>query len=71
MKLVLILFIVAGQLSAQLKSIASDNQFKPLKTGVANREFVDISRSNWLGTGPRPVRSVIWYPAEKGDQQRY
>ncbi|MDR3712425.1 MAG: hypothetical protein P4L51_06390 [Puia sp.] len=36
------------------------------QTGFTNRDFADSSRSNWLGTGPRPIRSVIWYPAGKG-----
>lgn len=66
MKILILLFIIAGfagQLVAQVKPSVHDDQFKPLKTGVINRDFADLSRSNWLGTGPRPIRSVIWYPA--------
>jgi len=40
-----------------------------LTVGVTDRNFVDSSRSNWLGTGPRPLRSVIWYPAGDGGQK--
>lgn len=30
---------------------------------MTSREFVDPTRSNWAGTGSRPVRVVVWYPA--------
>lgn len=36
------------------------------KTGFARRDFVDSSRRNWLGNGPRPIRTQIWYPAGAG-----
>lgn len=35
--------------------------------GMTTREYVDSSRSNWLGTGPRPIRAIIWYPSSRGD----
>ena len=38
----------------------------PAKTGVTTRDFADSNRSNWLGTGPRPMRTVVWYPAAVG-----
>jgi len=31
--------------------------------GVIDLQLTDSSRSNWLGTGPRPIRSIAWYPA--------
>ena len=31
--------------------------------GVVQRAFVDENRSNWQGTGPRPLATIIWYPA--------
>ena len=34
--------------------------------GITSREFEDSTRSNWLGTGPRPLRVVIWYPSDSG-----
>ncbi|MGN8069314.1 alpha/beta hydrolase family protein [Mucilaginibacter sp. 22184] len=37
-----------------------------VKVGTTTRDFADNSRSNWLGTGPRPLRTVIWYPAGSG-----
>ncbi len=39
------------------------------KTGVTTRAFADSSRSNWLGNGPRPLRTIIWYPAGNGGQE--
>ncbi|NOW95815.1 dienelactone hydrolase family protein [Mucilaginibacter sp. SG564] len=37
-----------------------------VKVGTTTRDFADNSRSNWLGTGPRPLHTVIWYPAGSG-----
>ncbi|ACB73621.1 alpha/beta hydrolase family protein [Opitutus terrae] len=34
--------------------------------GVAHREFTDPDRSNWAGTGARPVRVTLWYPSAGG-----
>lgn len=34
--------------------------------GTVTREFTDSTRSNWLDTGPRPLRVIIWYPSEGG-----
>ncbi|HEY3120372.1 MAG TPA: amidase family protein, partial [Vicinamibacteria bacterium] len=31
--------------------------------GMVTRDFVDESRRNWQRTGPRPLRTAIWYPA--------
>lgn len=39
------------------------------KVGVTTREFADSSRSNWLGTGPRPLRVIIWYPSDGGGKE--
>jgi len=64
MKTIICLFLIAGQLSAQVKTLTTGEQFNPKMIGVTTRDFADSSRSNWLGTGPRPIRSVIWYPAE-------
>jgi predicted dienelactone hydrolase len=36
----------------------------PLATvGMTTRPFIDESRKNWQNTGPRPLNTVIWYPA--------
>jgi predicted dienelactone hydrolase len=66
MKIAILLFLLAGQAAVQIKTSFPEDNFKPLKTGVTTRDFYDSSRSNWLGNGPRPLRSVIWYPAGKG-----
>jgi len=34
--------------------------------GVISLDLMDGSRSNWPGTGPRPMRSIAWYPAANG-----
>lgn len=36
------------------------------QVGFDTRELVDESRRNWKNTGPRPLSTVIWYPAEFG-----
>jgi len=35
----------------------------PLKVGMVTRHYVDEHRKNWSATGPRPMRTAIWYPA--------
>lgn len=34
-----------------------------LRVGMITRDYVDDGRRNWDGTGPRPLRTAIWYPA--------
>ncbi|WPU96180.1 dienelactone hydrolase family protein [Mucilaginibacter sabulilitoris] len=57
----LCLLICYGAVKAQLKPAR--------KAGFTTRNFADSSRSNWLGNGPRPLRSVIWYPAGDGGRE--
>jgi predicted dienelactone hydrolase len=33
------------------------------QVGMTKRDFADSSRQNWAGTGPRVMRTVIWYPS--------
>jgi len=65
MKTIIILLIIISN-AAHLKAAMIEDKFKPLRIGFSNRDYADSSRSNWLGNGPRPLRSVIWYPAGKG-----
>src|SRR5688572_21216065 len=39
---------------------------QPPPVGFETREFADEDRSNWQNTGPRPLSTVIWYPAAAG-----
>jgi predicted dienelactone hydrolase len=34
--------------------------------GIQSRQYVDESRRNWQNTGPRPLATMIWYPAVDG-----
>lgn len=34
--------------------------------GLVRLNFHDTSRSNWAGTGPRPIVTYVWYPAAMG-----
>jgi predicted dienelactone hydrolase len=44
-------------------TIAQKQMIRPLENvAMMMREFADSTRSNWLGTGPRPLRVIIWYP---------
>ena len=67
MKTIILFLLVVGQAISEIKPIVTEAQFTPLTVGLINRDFVDSSRTNWLGTGLRPLRSIIWYPAEKGN----
>jgi predicted dienelactone hydrolase len=37
--------------------------------GMVTRDFVDEKRRNWQRTGPRPLRTAVWYPAETSAKQ--
>jgi len=39
--------------------------------GTTTRKFEDSTRSNWLGTGPRPVRVIVWYPSDSGGVKEF
>lgn len=58
--LILCLLMAAQIAHAQTATV------KLTQVGITTRNFADSSRSNWLGTGPRPLRTVIWYPAGNG-----
>ena len=60
--IVLVLCLLVGTQMARAQTAT----VKLAKVGTATRDFADSSRSNWLGTGPRPLRTVIWYPAGNG-----
>lgn len=34
--------------------------------GMMQRAWVDPARRNWTNTGPRPLATVVWYPAAPG-----
>jgi predicted dienelactone hydrolase len=34
--------------------------------GFMTRDFADPNRTNWLATGQRPLRTVVWYPSDTG-----
>lgn len=55
-------FMIKATSHAQ-KQANNDGSFA---VGVVLRSFVDQERSNWQGTGPRPLATIIWYPATSG-----
>lgn len=45
----------AGRVAAQEKA--------PFRVGMVTRSYEDEARKNWQATGPRPLRTAVWYPA--------
>jgi predicted dienelactone hydrolase len=37
--------------------------------GMVTRPYVDKSRMNWSRTGPRPLRTAIWYPIDSATKR--
>jgi predicted dienelactone hydrolase len=37
--------------------------------GMVTRPYVDTSRMNWSRTGPRPLRTAIWYPVDSATRR--
>lgn len=42
----------------------------PHPVGLAFAQYEDPQRRNWDDTGPRPLATVIWYPAAPGSQEK-
>jgi predicted dienelactone hydrolase len=42
----------------------------PSAVGIQVREYADATRRAWDDTGPRPVRTTIWYPTNRPPVQR-
>lgn len=41
----------------------SETTDRDAKVGRLHRAYVDTDRSNWDGSGPRPIATTVWYPA--------
>ena len=37
--------------------------------GMVSRDYVDPERRHWQDTGPRPIRTIVWYPAAIGSEE--
>lgn len=55
LRLLLIIALASSQAIAQGKA-----QFR---VGMMTRNYEDEARKNWQATGPRPLRTAVWYPA--------
>lgn len=42
-----------------------------IKVGMVTRDYKDDARQEWEGTGPRPLTTVIWYPAAPNRKVAY
>lgn len=63
----IILFLVFYLYGSSNIATAQTNSTSPLATvSMTTRAFTDPSRRNWQNTGPRPLNTVIWYPAATG-----
>lgn len=49
--------------------IQSAAQNSPSKAGMKVREYTDTNRTNWSGNAPRPLLTMLWYPAEVAAQE--
>jgi predicted dienelactone hydrolase len=56
--------LVAALLLATLRTAHAQPPTQPV--GMTTRAFTDPVRKNWQNTGPRPLNTVIWYPAAAG-----
>jgi len=62
--------LVASGLGAVALAASASRGSVPVvfAAGMVRREFVDSTRGNWQGTGPRPLTTLIWYPAPMGSR---
>jgi predicted dienelactone hydrolase len=61
------LFLIFTMYVSSNTATAQKNPASTLATvGMTTRTFTDATRKNWQNTGPRPLNTVIWYPAATG-----
>jgi len=64
-----LLLFIAFSYSSVVTTVAQRDKEPALATvGMTTRAFTDGARKNWQGTGPRPLNTVIWYPAAAGSR---
>ena len=64
MRLLLLAFLAAvGACASQPVPPADSQAALERKLGMITRDYADPERQNWDRTGPRPLRTAIWYPA--------
>lgn len=51
-------------------SIPVAAQNSVFKVGMTTRLFLDEERTDWTGTAPRPLLTMIWYPADEGATEK-
>lgn len=63
----LLFILVIAVLCASCETWAQDRYGGEAQgVGMVTRSYSDESRKNWEGTGPRPLRTAVWYPAGPG-----
>src|SRR5215212_11760351 len=62
--------LVGSLLSALVCASAAAPRSRTHAVGMVTRFFADTSRLAWDGSGPRPLRTSVWYPAPLGSPQR-
>lgn len=60
--------LVAGCAVAQASHAQAPDAPHPV--GLASARYDDPQRRNWEDTGPRPLATVVWYPAAPGSQEK-
>ncbi|HEX4021470.1 MAG TPA: alpha/beta fold hydrolase [Acidobacteriaceae bacterium] len=62
----LLLFTLVFSFSAAAVVAQQTKNHALYTVGMTTRAFVGGARRNWQDTGPRPLNTVIWYPAVSG-----
>jgi predicted dienelactone hydrolase len=52
-------------------AVATAEAAPTIKVGMVTRNYTDESRKEWEGSGPRPLTTVIWYPAAPSRRVEY
>jgi predicted dienelactone hydrolase len=60
--------LLAGAVLHAAAALAAEPR-GPHPVGLASVQYVDPDRRNWDGTGPRPLATAVWYPAQGGTRE--
>lgn len=64
-----LLYILIGLAPIPAPANAAAAEARPQPVGMQVTHFEDAARRNWSDSGPRPLDTLIWYPATAGSQE--
>ena len=65
-----IMAVMIGPMSFSTHALADETELQPYAVGMRQLHWVDETRENWAGNGPRPLVAYLWYPTTEDAEQK-